>query len=53
MTIARYSRAYRTAAIVAFAASVAVPSLMAQGAPKAATIDIANDPDVLGAERLF
>src|SRR5438128_11001044 len=53
MTIARYSRAYATAAIVAFAASVAATSLLAQAAPKAATINVANDPDVLGAERLL
>jgi CubicO group peptidase (beta-lactamase class C family) len=53
MTISRYSRVYATAAIFAFAASVAATSLLAQAAPKAATINVANDPDVLGAERLF
>ena len=52
MTIARYSRAYATAAIIAIAASGAA-TLLAQSAPKAATINVANDPDVLGAERLF
>ena len=53
MTIARRSRAYATAAIVAFAASVAVTSLLAQAAPEAVATNVANDPDVLGAERLF
>ena len=54
MTTSRYSRAYATAAIVAFAASVAATStLLAQEAPRANTISVASDPDVLGAERLF
>ena len=54
MTIARHSHAYRTVAIVAFAASVAVTStLLAQGAHNAVAGSIAGDPDVLGAERLF
>src|SRR5436190_23758447 len=54
MTTSRYSRAYATAAIVAFAASVAATStLLAQEAPRANTISVASDPDVLGAQRLF
>ena len=54
MTIARRSRAYATTIIVIFLASVAATSaLLAQAAPKAVTTNIANDPDVLGAERLF
>ncbi len=53
MTTSR-SRAYATAAIVAFAASMAATStLLAQVAPKANTTNVASDPDVLGAERLF
>ena len=54
MTTSRRSRAYATAAIVAFAVSVAATStLPAQVAPTANTINVASDPDVLGAERLF
>ncbi len=54
MTTSRYSRAYATAAIVALAASMAATStLLAQVAPKANTTNVASDPDVLGAERLF
>ena len=54
MTTTRHSRAYATAAIIAIASSVAVTStLLAQATPKVSAINIASDPDVLGAERLF
>ena len=45
---------YVIATVVAFALSVAATStLLAQAAPKAVAVNIASDPDVLGAERLF
>src|SRR6476620_9831649 len=50
MSIARYV----TATVVACALSVAAASpLLAQAAPKTVAVNIASDPDVLGAERLF
>ena len=50
MSIARYV----IATVVACALSVAATStLLAQAAPKAVAVNIASDPDVLGAERLF
>jgi D-alanyl-D-alanine carboxypeptidase len=54
MTITRDSRRYAAAVIAACAAAAALTAtLLAQAPAKAVTVNLASDPDVLGAERLF